>query len=88
MAITIRIPANTVVSMNSLSAIPVGTGVEIQNVSVTPVKVQGSLTEPSMDDYKLLTRRGTSGATLLSGEGSLEVWMMSTSEAVVAVEEL
>ena len=88
MAITIRVPANTVVSMNSLSAIPVGTGVEIQNVSVVNVKIQGSLTEPNMDDYKLLTRRGSSGATLLSEDGSPEVWLLSESGAVVSVEEL
>ena len=84
----VRLEGGVVSSLNTLTGVAIGTAIEVQNVSLTSVKVQTSATQPDMEDYKLLMPRGNSESIVVVTSDSLEVWVSSSSTAVLSVEEL
>tara|TARA_R100001594_G_scaffold22618_1_gene43837 strand:+ start:568 stop:945 length:378 start_codon:yes stop_codon:yes gene_type:complete len=90
--ITVDVPPNTWVDVNTVSGIAVGSSITIQNVSTVWVNIQESSSEPTEErEGKIITNLDKSSAEALVKSGSDKIWVRSTQEdrgAVVAVQEV
>ena len=90
--ITVDIPPNTWVDVNTVSGIAVGSSITVQNVSTVWVNIQESSSEPTEErEGKIITNLDKSSAEALVKSGSDKIWVRSTQEdrgAVVAVQEV